>query len=340
MEQASKTLAIDVGWSEANGQNLFTICYMIRFVHCQLKTIFLLFLNLSLVFAKDGDDLLREKLLELAINTRWEKVAEIPLRFNGYHTQGMVKVGEYFYMSSVEVIRGTTRYEQPQGKLDRDVGEGRGHLFKFDKEGNLLHDLLIGEGATYHPGGIDYDGKYIWVPVAEYRPYSFSIIYRVDPETMQAVEAFRFNDHIGAIVHNTDDHTLVGASWDARELYHWTLDGQGKITNANIPSELQGVERRSYYVAFQDCKYIGGHLMFCSGVRSFKNETGSFRLGGWEILDLRDNRPVQQIPVTLLSPFGAVITGNPCTVELTEKGIRAYFVPDDNEKSTLLIYEL
>lgn len=288
----------------------------------------------------DGDDRLREKLLALTNDNKWEKVAEIPLKFNGFHTQGMVKAGDYFYLSSVEVIRGTKRFEKPQGKLDRDEGEGKGHLFKFDREGNLLHDLTLGEGAAYHPGGIDYDGTYIWVPVAEYRPYSLSIIYKVDPVTMKAEEVFRYNDHIGAIVHNTDDHTLVGATWDARELHHWTCDDQGKITNAHISPETLGVNRKSYYVAFQDCKYIGGHMMFCSGVRSFRNETGSLRLGGWEILDLRDNRPVLQIPVTLLSPSGAVITGNPCTVEPTGNGVRAYFVPDDNEKSTLLVYEI
>ena len=46
----------------------------------------------------------------------------------------------------------------------------------------------------YHPGGIDYDGDDIWVPVAEYRPNSRSIVYRVDPETMKATEVFRFAD--------------------------------------------------------------------------------------------------------------------------------------------------
>ena len=34
----------------------------------------------------------------------------------------------------------------------------------------------------YHPGGIDYDGRHIWVSVAEYRPNSRSIVYRIDPE--------------------------------------------------------------------------------------------------------------------------------------------------------------
>ena len=61
------------------------------------------------------------------------------------------------------------------------------------------------------------------MPVAEYRPDSRSIVYRVDPETMTASEVFRVADHIGAIVHNTDDGTLRGVSWGSRRFYRWPL---------------------------------------------------------------------------------------------------------------------
>ena len=88
--------------------------------------------------------------------------------FRTFHPQGMVKIGETLFVSSVEVI-------------DRDAGKGVGHLFKIDMAGALVADLRLGEGAIYHPGGIDYDGTSIWVPVAEYRPDSRSIVYRVDP---------------------------------------------------------------------------------------------------------------------------------------------------------------
>ena len=77
--------------------------------------------------------------------------------------------------------------------------------------------------------------RYIWVPVAEYRPNSASIVYRVDPATMKATEVFRFRDHVGGIVHNTDAKTLHGVSWGSRRFYRFTLDDQGKVTNANVP---------------------------------------------------------------------------------------------------------
>ncbi len=79
-------------------------------------------------------------------------------------------------MSSVEVRVPTRRFPEPREGYDRDAGAGVGHLFKMDLAGHLLADLTLGEGTIYHPGGIDYDGKDIWVPVAEYRPNSRSII--------------------------------------------------------------------------------------------------------------------------------------------------------------------
>src|SRR5205085_9104249 len=102
-----------------------------------------------------------------------------------FHPQGMVKIGDAFYVSSV------------------DKGKGAGHLFKIDRDGNLAGDLPLGAGVVYHPGGIDYDGASIWVPVAEYRPDSRAIVFKVDPQTMKATEVVRVADHIGAIVHDT-----------------------------------------------------------------------------------------------------------------------------------------
>ena len=117
------------------------------------------------------------------------------MKFTTHHPQGMVKIGEML----VRVVRRghgcePQRFPQLVDGYDRDMGEGVGHLFKVDMKGNLLADLTLGEGAIYHPGGIDYDGRYIWVPVAEYRPNSRSIIYRVDPATMKARRCFGFGD--------------------------------------------------------------------------------------------------------------------------------------------------
>lgn len=290
--------------------------------------------------AQAADPVLRERVRLLTRATAWKQVAAIPIAFDTFHPQGMVKIGEDFFVSSVDIRKPTTRFPQPQGGLDRDAGEGVGHLFKFDKAGKLLADLTLGEGSIYHPGGIDYDGRHIWVPTAEYRPNSRSIVYRVDPATMKAEEVFRFADHVGGIVHDTDDHSLHGVSWGSRRLYAWPLGADGKPKNGDVAPEKLRVMNPALYIDYQDCHYVGGSTMLCSGLNNYRTgpDAPVFRLGGIELVDLKANAPVWQVPVELWSPSGLPMTQNPFWVEPTEAGVRAYFMPDD-EKSTLFVYE-
>ena len=131
---------------------------------------------------------LAERVAGLTRDTNWRLVTSTPVAFPTHHPQGMVKVGDTFFVSSVEVRVPTVRFEKPVNGFDRDTGQGVGHLFKMTAAGSLISDLTLGEATMYHPGGIDYDGRHIWVSVAEYRPNSRSIVYRIDPDTMKAVE--------------------------------------------------------------------------------------------------------------------------------------------------------
>lgn len=287
-----------------------------------------------------ASELVAERVQKLTRAVRWRPVATIPINFKTHHPQGMVKIGDAFFVSSVEITVPTKRFPEPKDGYDRDTGQGTGHLFKIDAKGNLLGSVKLGEGAMYHPGGIDYDGRHIWVAVAEYRPNSRAIIYRVDPQAMTVTEVFRFGDHIGGIVHNTDDKTLHGVSWGSRRFYKWTLGGDGKVTNADTPPETLRVPNRAHYIDYQDCHYLGGRRMLCSGLNNYRLVADGpvFPLGGLEIVDLRTDQAVYQVPVELWSPSGKPMTQNPFWVEATESGLRAYFMPDD-DNSTLFVYE-
>lgn len=282
-----------------------------------------------------------ERVTRLTRDSSWKSVRSVPVAFTTYHPQGMVKVGDTLFVSSVEVRVPTRRVPKPVDGFDRDAGEGVGHLFKMDMAGNLLADLRLGEGTVYHPGGLDYDGKDMWVAVAEYRPNSRSIVYRVDPETMKPTEVFRFADHIGAIVRNTDDNTLHGVSWGSRRFYRWTLGRDGRITNADVRPEKLRTLNGSHYVDYQDCKYAGNRRMLCTGVTEIRQKPDSspFRLGGIDLVDLRDSRPVHQVPVLLWTPGGLDMTHNPVWIEPSATGLRGYFMPED-DKSTLYVFEV
>ena len=302
--------------------------------------IFLAMLAMPASPAIAADPTLAERVPLLTRATQWKQVAAIAMQFPTFHPQGMVKIGDAFYVSSVEIIKPTTRYPELREGYDRDTGEGVGHLFKLDLKGNLITDLTLGEGTMYHPGGIDYDGKSIWVPVAEYRPNSRAIIYRVDPVAMKATEVFRYGDHIGGVVHNTENKSLHGVSWGSRRFYSWALDANGVPTNAKTPPEQLRVANPSGYIDYQDCKYLGRQEALCSGLNNYqmKKEAPRFPLGGFEIVDLAANRAIFQMPVELWTDSGLPMTQNPFWVEPTSTGLRAYFMPED-EKSTLYIYE-
>lgn len=269
------------------------------------------------------DSTLIVKIRQLTPASTWQQVGSIPLDFPAHHPQGMVKIGSYFFMSSVEVI-------------DRANGIGRGYLFKFDQTGKLLTRIQLGEGAIYHPGGIDFDGQYIWVPVAEYRPHSKSIVYKVDPTSLKAIEVFRFDDHIGGIVHNTDTHQLHGVSWGSRTYYDWSLTGKGGVDN---PKNAGAIRNPSYYIDYQDCHYVGNHQMLCGGLKSYAQGSTLIRLGGLELVDLRTHQPAFQLPLPLYAPSGRPMTQNPFWVEATTTGLRVYFVPDD-DRATMFVYEV
>jgi hypothetical protein len=296
----------------------------------------------SAAVAADVDrNAIAERVTKLSRGTQWKPVAAVPINFLTHHPQGMVKIGDTLFVSSVEITVPTKRFPQPVDGYDRDVGAGVGHLFKIDMKGNLIADITLGEGSVYHPGGIDYDGRYLWVPVAEYRPNSRSMIYRVDPETMKAEEMFRFADHIGAIIHNTDDNTLHGVSWGSRRFYRWALGSDGRITNADAPPEALRTLNPSHYLDYQDCKYLGARRMLCTGVTEIRQtpDVAPFRLGGIELVDLEDGRPLHQVPLLLWTASGFDMTHNPSWIEPSERGLRGYFLPED-DRSTLYIYDV
>lgn len=250
-----------------------------------------------------------------------------------------MKIGDEFYVSSVEVTTPTKRFAELQNGFDRDAGAGVGHLFKVDGKGQLLADLKLGEGTMYHPGGIDYDGKFIWVSVAEYRPNSHSIIYRVEPATMKATEVFRFADHLGGIVHNTDTHTLHAVSWGSRWFYRWTIDARGRVTNAATSPEKLRQRNPAFYIDYQDCKYLGRSEMLCGGLSNYAARNARLSLGGLELLDLATGRALHQLPFEQWTTSGLPMTQNPFWLEPTPRGLRAYFLPEDRQ-STLYIFDV
>jgi uncharacterized protein DUF6454 len=81
--------------------------------------------------------------------------------------------------------------------------------------------------------------------------------------------------------------------------------------------------------------------MLCTGVTEIRQTPDAlpFRLGGIDLVDLIDGRPIHQVPVLLWTAGGMDMTHNPVWLDATTTGLRAYFMPED-DKSTLYVYEV
>ncbi len=283
-----------------------------------------------------ADNSLHERFQLLSKSSHWTLVDEVAVAFPTYHPQGMTRVADAFFVSSVEVAE--TRASV--GALSMGFGWARnagvGHLFKFGPDGTLIDSITLGEGSTYHPGGIDFDGEALWVPVAEYRPDSSSIVYKVDPETLEAVEVLRFDDHIGSLVYDPETDRLHGVSWGSRRFYAWQLDDGGMPVDVTA----EPIANTSHYIDYQDCQYVGSARMLCGGVNRYVIPGGGvFTLGGLELVDLERNQPVHQVPVPLWVSPDLVMTYNPVHCESAADDLRCYFMPED-DTSTLFVYEV
>jgi hypothetical protein len=251
-------------------------------------------------------------------STRWELVERHPLTFPTHHPQGLAFVGERTFVSSVEITEEPRRAENP---ADRTTGAGVGHLFVMEG-GRLVRDLILGEGATYHPGGIDFDGESVWVSVAEYRGNSTSIVYSVNPADLAIRERFRVADHIGWVVRDPSRDVIYGGTWGSRRFYTWTPDGR----------ELDRWENPSSFVDYQDSQYVAPGLVLCSGIAIVPEPSGGrYELGGIALVDILNRRIVHELPVPVFSDAGHVVTRNPFAVTADDAGLWLHVAPDDGD---------
>jgi hypothetical protein len=157
-------------------------------------------------------------------------------------------------------LRGTVYHVQGVDLDDRHIWvtsaatkQHLGHLAVFSRATGILEtDVAVGDRERYHPGGISTDVDSIWIPVAEYRPNSTSVIEQRSKQTLALLSRFDVPDHIGCLA--VRPQYLVGGDWGSRHFYVW--DKKGRLLR-----KLANAEPNQY----QDLKFFGEYLV-ASGV--------------------------------------------------------------------------
>ncbi|MCH8218390.1 MAG: hypothetical protein IH892_16655 [Planctomycetes bacterium] len=253
-------------------------------------------LPLILVCRKSSESPPEDALHVLLHSGGLELIREVPLQFPTYHVQGLDLTEQSYFVTSV------------------DKEQGRGWLFEIHRHNARLNSKIdLTDGTLIHPGGVQFDGHYLWIPNAEYRRESRTMIYGVDPNSLEIRRSFPVDDHIGAIA-SDGKNRLYGVNWDALHFYTWDFDG---VESSKVDSPTS--------MAYQDIKYFAGKLL-CSG----HNDDGS----AIDVVDPENWTLVKRIDlprngwINPLGREGMTFDGN------------LYFLPDDGPHSRILIFTL
>jgi len=223
-------------------------------------------------------------------------IQQVPLQFATYHVQGLELTEQFYFVTSV------------------DKEQKRGWLFKIDRQNaNLNSTIELTDRTLIHPGGLQFDGHYLWIPNAEYKSQGRTMIYGVDPDSLEICTSFPVDDHIGAIA-SDGKNLLYGVNWDALHFYIWDFDGH-QLNKVDSPTSM----------AYQDIKYFAGKLL-CSGHEDDDSAIDVIDPENWTLVK-RIDLP-QDAWKNTLSREGMTFDGN------------LYFLPDDGPYSRILIFTL
>ncbi len=157
------------------------------------------------------------------------------LNFPTYHVQGLVVTEDIYYVTAI------------------DLDNNRAWLITVDRDSLApLEQKELTEGTLIHPGGIELDGTYLWIPNAEYDADGPSKISALDPQSLEVSRSFSVGTHISLIASNGADR-LYGTDWASANFYVWDWDGN-PIETISSPT---GVD-------YQDCQFVDPHLV-CGG---------------------------------------------------------------------------
>jgi hypothetical protein len=165
----------------------------------------------------------------------WKLLRTMDLKGSTNHVQGIDFDANVLWVTSV------------------DSTNRKGYLREFSfVSGGMIRAVEVQQGERFHPGGIAADAESVWIPIAEYRPNSSSLIRKRSKDTLGLELTFSVPDHIGCIAATAEN--LIGGNWDSREFYVW--DHRGKLVR-KVASTTGN--------AYQDMKFENG-LLVASGV--------------------------------------------------------------------------
>ena len=195
-----------------------------------------------------------------------------------------------------------------------DKEQKKGFLFRMNRHtGQIVNKVEVQTGERYHPGGLTLDGENLWLPVAEYRRSSTTVIQLRDKRTLRLLRQFEVADHIGCVA--ASSNRLYGGNWDTLQIYEWDKSGKQISRRPNLTG-----------TRYQDLKMIDDRLIG-GGLRA--KGQGAIDYLNPKSLDLLRRIEVQT------TDRGTVFTNEGMTL----RAGRYYLLPEDDPSRLFVLRE-
>jgi hypothetical protein len=177
-------------------------------------------------------------------------------------------VGAESVVSSVEVGRAPARYPSPVEGFVRHTGEGAAHLFRTSSRGQRLRDVIVGEGALYHPSGLDYDGQAVWLAVPTYpRPDSGTPRFTLTIRTAKRLEPGRCGAEgfVHGVCRRVNDPASAVSNWSSTTTVAPCISCPSTCTRRLAAASLRmlsGLLRRTKACASGSCPTMAGQRLW------------------------------------------------------------------------------
>jgi hypothetical protein len=266
-------------------------------------------------------------LLNIESFDKWINVANIDLPFETYHPQGIVKIGDRFFLTAIN-------------------GNLAGYLIRFDLKplnttaATFVRQVQLTDPSftnRIHPGGIDYDPSTnrIWCPLAEKIPDSATSILKINPDDMSYENVGYLKDHLGTTIVDTENHRVRMIDYHTG-MYSFQLSPSGAF-----PADIHSADKfvlPKEPIEYQDCKHLDHRYAVCAG-------TGPHRVDLIHFDSDTDGNIATRYSIERRFSLGTTNLGREAmTFEILvdasgRKFVRFYFKPDDGNHTRLRIYD-
>src|SRR5262245_4748384 len=296
-----------------------------------MKSILLLlfalpFLSASAAVETDSEQI--DLLMNIETFDKWINVANINLPFETYHPQGIVKIGDSFFLTAID-------------------NNAAGYLIKFDatagvssRTATFTRQVRLADPSfrnRIHPGGIDYDPatNRIWCPLAEKTPDTSASILTINPDDLSYDNVGYILDHLGTTIVDAENARIRMIDYHTG-MYSFQLKRDGIF-----PSDVHTADKfvlSNEPIEYQDCKHLGKKYALCAG-------TGPHRVDLIHFDSDVDGKTATRYSIERRFPLGTTNLGREAmTFEILDdqsgrKFVRFYFKPDDGTNTNLRIYD-